>query len=656
MNDKIEHYKKLVIIGIAIEVLALLFFSLQLKMDVTIAAIVVVAQAVLILFLFDKFEDVAEKQSEGIKSVLGKGTADAFLTGGIGMVMYDDDYIITWMSELFLSRKINRIGHKVLTWIPEADPLLSGKEDTAYVTLDNRTYLIQRKEDLPMILFKDVTELVDYKTRYESEQVVIGLASLDNYDESTSYVDETEVSAINAAVRSPLFEYCARFGILTKRLSSSRYLLVLNEKIFADIARDHFSVLTKVRKGAQKQDVMITLSMSFARGTSDFAELDQMVTSLLDLAQTRGGDQVATQVAGQEVKYYGGNSEAAEKRSRVRVRVMSHALRDLINRSGNVIICGHKTADFDCMASAMGIARIAGKLRKDVCIIAKTGGIEEKLAAAMKENQQELNQEFQFVTESEALNRLNDRTLVIMADHHNVKQSNGAKVLENAKRVVIIDHHRRSTEMGVKPVLVYIEAGASSTCELVTEMLPYVSNSLELSVLDATMMLTGMIVDTQVWRFRTGARTYDAAAVLKEMGADATKAFGWLKDSFDEYALKAQVAVNSERYDNGIVIACVKDKILTRSLMSQVADSLLGIQGVQASFVIANDSGNESAISARSAGKINVQIIMEQMKGGGHMTAAAAQRPKCNLDNLKQELLDAIQTYFKEDSNDESNS
>lgn len=656
MNEKINNLRNFVIIVLLVEVAVLIFLAMSLHFDILIAAFIVVFEAVLMFYLLEKFKDYSKQQAEGVKNVLGNASGEAFLTGGVGMIIYDDNYVITWMSELFTSREIDRVGMKVLNWIPEADDLLSGKEDTAYVQLDEKIYEMHRKEDEPMIFFKDVTELTEYKEKYHNEHIVIGMASLDNYDENSTYGDEMEEAAINTAVRTPLLEYCSSHGIFTKRLSSSKYLLILNEKIFSDLAADHFSILGKVRKTTQKNEIIITLSMAFARGTGDFEELDQMVTNLMDLAQTRGGDQVAIQTSGEEVKYYGGSTEAAEKRSRVRVRVMSHALYDLIMRSSNVIICGHKTADFDCMGSAICLARMAESLHRPAYVIAKTGGIEEKLAKALKENEEAINEEVNFVTEGEAMNHLRDTTLVIMTDHHNSKQSNGAKVLENAKRIVMIDHHRRSTEMGVKPILVYIEAGASSTCELVSEMIPYVSNNVEISSLSATIMLTGMIVDTQSWRVRTGSRTYDAASALKELGADSSKAYGWLKDSFDDFALKAQVAVNSERYENGIVIATVKDRVLSRSMMSQVADTLLGVQDVQGAFVIANDGDNESAISARSDGHINVQVIMENMNGGGHMTAAAVQRPKCNLDDLKQELLDAIDEYNKEDETDESNS
>ena len=396
--------------------------------------------------------------------------------------------------------------------------------------------------------------------------------------------------------------------------------------------------------------------MAFAKGSSNFAELDETVTKLMDLAQTRGGDQVAIQVVGEDVKYFGGSTEAAEKRSRVRVRVMAHALRDLIQHSSNVIICGHKNADFDCIGSAICLSKMASAFNKPVSIIAKTGGIEEKLDAAMKENEKELAEDITFVTEGEAINQLKDDTLVIMTDHHNILQSNGAKLLEMAERIVVIDHHRRSTDMGVKPILIYIEAGASSTCEILTEMIPFVSSKVDISELEATFMLAGMTIDTRKWRERTGVRTYDAASALRKLGADPQVAYDYLKDTYDEFVLKSAIMNASERYPDGIVIAAVENEKITRSIMSQVADSLLSIQDVKAAFVIAQDkSTGINSISARSNGEINVQAIMEAMHGGGHMTAAATQRKDATVKELKEELINIIEQQKKE-AEDESNS
>lgn len=657
MKQKVKNMKRLAFLIVVAEaaVLAFFYFGLK-KRDIIIPGIAVILEAALLFYLFEHFESAAQEQSVGVKNAVGETTSEAYLNGGIGLLIYDDNYMITWMSELFAQRGLDKVGSKILSWIPEADDLIAGRSETAVVRLDERVYEIRRKEDAQVIYFRDITELTEYREHYEDEKIVIGMASFDNYDESVQYADEADNAAINTAIRTPLHEYCANYGILLKRLNNSRYLMVMNEKIFAELMNDHFSILKKVRKSAQKADVAVTLSMSVARGSTDLKELDEMAASLMDLAQTRGGDQVAVQAVGQDVKYYGGSSEAAEKRSRVRVRVMSHALRDLIQSSSNVIICGHKTADFDCIGSAICLSRMATALRKPAVIIAKTGGIEEKLSDAMKENEAQLKQEVTFVTEAEALNQLHDGTLVIMTDHHNVRQSNGAKVLEHAKKVIIIDHHRRSTEMGVKPVLLYIEAGASSTCELLTEMIPYVSRHTDISEMAATFMLTGMIIDTQKWTVRTGARTYDAASVLRQMGADPLKANDYLKDNYDEISLKSNVISTAKRYDHGVIIAPVKDRKLTRSLMSQVADRLLNVQGVEATFVIANTSDSETCISARSAGRFNVQMIMESMGGGGHRTGAAMQRTKTNVEDIHKELLQKIDEYYKEENPDESDS
>lgn len=656
MRQKLDRTKRLLLILVLVQAAVLAFFWFVLKKNVLSACVILVLEIAAFILLIDRFESAAEEQSSGVRQMLGSTARQAYLSGGIGMIIYDDDYVITWMSELFATRGIDRVGHKLLTWIPEADDLIAGRADISTVRLDDHIYEIRRSEDSQIIFFRDITEVSTYREKYNDEHIVLGLANFDNYEESVQYADEADTSAITTAVRTPLVEYCNSYGVLAKRLNNAnKYLLILDEKTFAQLAADHFSILTRIRKAAQKMDVSITLSLAFARGTSDLHELDEMVSTLMDLAQTRGGDQVAVQKAGEEVKYFGGSSEATEKRSRVRVRVMSHALRDLIQQSSNVIICGHKTADFDCIGSAICLSRICTSLHKQACIIARTGGLEEKLEGAMRANEEILKKEVNFVTEGEALNQLKENTLVIMTDHHNIRQSNGAKVLEQAKKVVVIDHHRRSTDMGVKPVLIYIEAGASSTCELLTEMIPYISQRMDFSDVDATFMLAGMIIDTQKWRVRTGSRTYDAASVLRKYGADPQVAYDWLRDTFDEFTLKSMAMAAAQRFDHGVVIAPIKDGNITRSLMSQVADSLMGIQGVQATFVIAL-SGSDTCVSARSAGRINVQRIMEMMGGGGHMTAAAVQRPKSNVEAVRAELLTVIDRYFKEETTDESDS
>jgi c-di-AMP phosphodiesterase-like protein len=655
MRSKISRLQRILLAAVVVQAILLFIFRTGLKQGIMTAVVILIVEALLIVYLFNQFEDIIDEQSSGVKSILGSSSQEAYEFGQVGLVIYDDKYNITWMSDLFAQRGIDRVGDKLTEWLPESVRILSGDQDTGTVMLDDRVYEIRRKSDAPIMYFRDITDIQKYREKYMTSRLVIGMSSFDNYEESIQYADETEAAQINAAVRTPLTEYCQKHGILIKRVTSAKYLMVLNEKIFTELVRDHFSVLTSIRKASSAQDVSITLSMAFARGTDDLNELDSMVNQLMDLAKTRGGDQVAVQNYGEDVQYYGGSTEAAEKRSRVRVRVISHSLRELIMNASNVIICGHKNADFDCMGSAIALARMAKALKKQAVIIAKSGGLEEKLDACLKQNEEELSKEVTFVTESEALNQLKPNTLVIMTDHYSTSQSNGAKVAEGAKKVVIIDHHRRAAEMGVKPVLVYIEAGASSACELVTEMIPYVSSRTDLSALDATIMLTGMTIDTNHWHVRTGSRTYDAASVLRKFGADPQQSNAYLKDTYEEFNLKSQVVSSAQRYDHGIVIAPFNLRPITRSLMSQAADMLLEIQGVEAVFIIADSDHNETCISARSAGHINVQWIMEKMHGGGHLTAAAVQRPKTSIESMRKELLEAIDAYLDTETKEEDN-
>ena len=644
MKEKLSQIQRMAAIVMGFELIVTIALGTVFKMTIWPMILVIVVEVVLLVWCFDYLEKSALEETTTIERVLGKSAMDGYRLAKLGMVVYDENYVVIQMSDLFKDLGIDRIGYKLLSWIPEANDLLSGAADISYVSLDGRVYELTRQEEEPIIFFKDVTDLNQLKDQLKQEKIVIAIAHFDNYEESTLYADEGDIAFINASIRTPLNVYAQEHKMFLRRLSNNRYLMVLNEKIYEELVEDKFSILRTIRKAANAVDVSITLSMAFAKGTSNFLELDEMVTKLLDLAQTRGGDQVAIQTKGEEVQFFGGSSEATEKRSRVRVRVISHALRDLILNSSNVIVAGHKDADFDCIGSALAVAKMTMSLGKDTSIIAKTGGLEEKVSAALEQHLSEFEEEgIHFISENEALNELREETLVIMVDHHNVQQSNGSKVEEQAKKVVIIDHHRRSSEMGVKPILMYIEAAASSANELVSEMIPYMAPKADISPLDASFMMAGMIIDTRQWRVRTGSRTYDAASIIRSYGGDPQVAYGYLKETYEEFQLKNQVMSNAERYEGGIVIALVSQKRISRSMMSQIADQILSVQGSEAAFVIANDEQGLSCISARSNGNVNVQRIMEKLGGGGHLSAAAVQRNDLSIEDLKTQLIQQIQ-------------
>lgn len=646
MIHKIDQLKYRIIIIIALQIAITIIFKVLFDRGIFIAGIILISEAALLYYAFFVLQNEQLKHDDKMNELLGEGATDAFLFGEVGIVAYDENYIVTWMSDLFNDRGINRVGKKILVWLPEVDSLISGQDEIISVSLDERKYEIRRRDDAPMLFFRDITEKEKYKAAYEDEQVVIGMVNLDNYDESTQYEDESVIANINSGIRTLIIDYAREKGILLRRINNYRYLLVLNEKIFSNLVNDRFSIMNKVRAAANQLEVSITLSMAFARGSNKYEELDEMVIKLLDLAQNRGGDQVAVRKVGESVKYFGGSSEAAEKRSRVRVRIIAHALRGLIQKCSNVIICMHKDADFDCMGAAMGISRIATAYNKTASIIARTGGIEEKLNAVLEDNKEVISSRFNFISENEANNQLRKDTLVIMVDHHNISQSNGASVLEKAKTIAIIDHHRRSADLKIKPTLIYIEAGASSTCELVTEFIPYLSNRIDISDMEASIMLAGMTIDTNRFKIRTGTRTYDAASYLRGLGGDPLVVDEYIKDTYNEFAAKSYLLSKIENIGHGIIIAA-SDRNVSRSIISQVGDSLLEVKGVEAAFIISKTSEDEVAVSSRSNGNVNVQVLMEKMDGGGHMTAAGVQKKNTTVDNVKEELLVVLEEYIK---------
>ena len=633
-------------------ILIVLYFFFDIT--VVVPLIITIIEGLIVYYIIYFCKKEIDNYSHGVENYLGSSYNDIFNFGQVGIVMYDENYVVTFMSELFKDSSIDRIGKKILSWLPEVDELISGKSESVKVMLDNRLYEVKRKDEETVLLFKDITKQDYFETCYKDEQLVVGLFNLDNYEESTQYEDEIEVSNINSILRTCINEYAKEHKIMLKRLNSFRYLAILNEKIYKELVEDRFSLLNKIRREAQKLDVPITLSMSFARGSSDIQQLDEISVQLMDLAQTRGGDQVVTKKVDEDVKYYGGSSEALEKRSRVRVRVMANTIKELIQKSSNVIICGHMVADFDCIGAAIGMARIVECYHKQVCVVAKTGGIEEKIKGALDANEKALKDRVLFVSENEALNQLKDNTLVIMVDHHNLAQSNAKQILQKAKRIAIIDHHRRSADLEVKPMYVYIESAASSSCELITEFMPYISNRLDINEVEATIMLGGMTVDTNSFKRKTGSRTYDAASTLRKLGANPILVDEYLKDTYEEMRIKNLIVANSYQFKKGIALS-TNDTLITRSLMSQAADKLMTIQNMHAAFVIAKGEDDQVCISARSDGTINVQIIMEKMHGGGHLTGAALQRKNTTVEALREELCATIEDYLKEVQNESNN-
>ncbi len=637
----------IIVISVIMVLLGLVIFALYWLFDINVIAMVIV-YGVCIFVLVASFIAINKwrKDTDRYSEVeLDRSIDEAIELANVGMLVYNENHEVTWTSTLFKERRIDVIGQKLLAWIPELGDILNGDLERIVVMINDQKYEVSKKEDASVLFFKDITESYDLQERITNEAPVLGLINFDNLDDLMA--SDEDISSLSNDLKLPVLEYLKKYSVTYKTLRNHRLFLVLNESIYHRLANDRFSVLNAVRKVARDLKVPVTLSMSFARGSEDLRELDEVATSLLDLAQTRGGDQVAVRKVGEDVVYFGGTSEAKEKSSKVQVRVMTNTLRDLINRSTNVIICGHLDADADCVGSAILMADIVQSFKKEAYVIYKTGGIEARVADAIRQNEDNFNERHHLVSINEALNHLDQNSLVIMVDHHSAAQSNGKELLKEAKRIVIIDHHRRMADFDTNPILTYIEASASSTCELVCEFVPYLMGRVSITPVEASLMYLGVLIDTNRFRVRTGARTFEVLKMLRQYGADPMLVEKFNEEPYELVLKRSKLIRSSYIYADGIIIAKGDSDIYPRSIISQAGDTMLQTIGIIAVFVIANISKDEVAISARSKEGFNVQMVMEKMNGGGHMTAAGLQVKDKSINELENELHIAIEDYMK---------
>lgn len=618
------------------------FFFFNLLYILEFVLLIVNGFVLFVTFIY--YQEESTRRAISIQSVLGKESMDAFLYGKIALVTYDENNLLEWMSELFDDDQLLYLGQRVTTWIPDLLPLIKGSVDEMNVVLQDKVYTVARHPQARLLLFKDITQEQEIRTQYEANQVVLGLIHLDNYDDETQYEDEQQIGLIDLQLRQPVVNWAKENGMYLRRLRPDRFLVVLNEEIFEKIVEDGFSISNYIRKTADKYDLAITLSMGFGRGSQVFSELEDMSNRALALAQGRGGDQIAVMKQGEDIVYYGSSSETAEKGSKVRVRVMAHSIRDLAMNSQNVLIVGHSDMDFDCFGAAIGMSRIIQSYQRNTFIVLGNGGIESKLEATIEAHYEHLQEGHRFVDESSAKELIRPNTLLIMVDHHLARISNSPELIPMARKIAIIDHHRRMRNFEFNPILAYIETSSSSTTEMVTEFFNYQRKDVTMSSLEATIMLAGMIVDTNHFRTHTGTRTFEAASVLKDMGADPTLADRFLRDDFDEFDLRSKMLSRAELH-GPYIIAAIED-IVSRTMVAQVANQLLQIQGVEASFVIAPLDQQVVSLSARSNGQVNVQLIMENMGGGGHFTVAAVQKKK-PVKEVKAELIETLEEFDK---------
>jgi cyclic-di-AMP phosphodiesterase len=608
--------------------------------------------AVLVIFIkvermmFDEFESYISMLSHRLKKV----GEEALMEMPIGIMLFNDEYQIEWTNP-FLASCFNEdtlVGRSLYDVAESIIPLIKQEVETEVLTLNERKFKVVIKREERLLYFFDVTEQTEIEKLYEEEKTVLGIIFLDNYDEVTQALDDQVKSNLNSQVTSIINHWAHESGIFIKRTSSERFLVVLNEQILMNLEKSKFSILDEVREKTTKQNIPLTLSIGLGVGAPTLPELGVLAQSSLDLALGRGGDQVAIKQPNGKVKFYGGKTNPMEKRTRVRARVISHALKELITESGKVIIMGHKYPDMDAVGSAIGILKVAQVNQKEGFIVLDQNQMDSSVQRLLEEIKKQPDLWSRFITPEEALNIATEDTLLVIVDTHKPSLVIEEKLLNKIENVVVIDHHRRGEDFIDDPLLVYMEPYASSTAELVTELLEYQPKRFKIDMLESTALLAGIIVDTKSFTLRTGSRTFDAASFLRSHGADTVLVQKFLKEDMSQYVKRAQLIKNAEIYKAGIAISKgTEDETFDQVLIAQAADTLLSISGVVASFVISKRQDQLVGISARSLGDINVQIIMEGLQGGGHLTNAATQLQNITIDEAEQKLKQVIDEYLE---------
>lgn len=575
---------------------------------------------------------------------------EALLEMPIGIMLINDDYYVEWANpflsscfdeETLVGKSLYDVGDMLI-------PLIKQEIEMEILTLNDRKFRVIHRADEKLLYFFDVTEQIEVEKLYEAERTVISIIFLDNYDDLTQGMDDQSKSSLNSLVTSILNKWANDNGVFLKRVSSERFIAVFNEQILHNLEKGKFSILDDVREITLKQNIPLTLSIGVGSGVSSLPELGEIAQSGLDLALGRGGDQVVIKQNNGKVKFYGGKTNPVEKRTRVRARVISHALKELILGSDKVIIMGHKNPDMDAVGAAIGIRKIAQMNECESYIVMNFHEIDTGVKRLMEEIKKQDSLFSSFISPEEALERATEDTLLVVVDTHKPSLVIEERLLSRIDQVVVIDHHRRGEEFIENPLLVYMEPYASSTAELVTELLQYQQKRGKIEMLEATALLAGIIVDTKSFTLRTGARTFDAASFLRGQGADTVLVQKFLKEDIETYLKRSKLIESVYFYKEGIAITKgPPDQVISQILIAQTADTLLTMDGVLASFVISKRSDNMIGISARSLGEVNVQLIMESLQGGGHLTNAATQLYDTEIEEAEIELLEAIDEYME---------
>lgn len=653
MIKKIAQLRKSVYVLLTIETLIIFVIALLLKnfISIILAIYILIKNIICTIVLFYATKIIKEN-NYSVEEALNADSKNALIFGGIGLIKYDENRNIVWVSDLFFEQGLHIVGEKLLEWQPLLAVLFED-EDIKTIDINSRKYQVYNSRDSRLLLLKDVTDLDTISKEYEEQQLCMAYITIDNFDDTIEYAEEQKAALIQTTVREVLFGWAKENGIILKKYKNDGYIAVFNERIYRKQVEDKFKILDVFKEKIEEIGEVMALSIGIGRGTKLLRELDEMAFNAISLSYSRGGDQVSVKTLDKAIRYFGGNSESNEKANRVRARVISQTLISLIKQSGRVLVMGHKQSDFDSFGASIAIAALAKTYEKKVNIVLDFNSLEEKTANVANQLRNEEKYKTLFVSPIRALEIAEEDTLLVVVDNHKPTLAINDILLDVVDRKVVIDHHRRGEEFVDLPILTYLEPAASSTVELIVELFEYSKIDVKISAKEATIMYAGMLIDTNNFRVRVGARTFQVAAKLREMNANVCEAYEFLQNDYKTTQEILSISSSAYPFGKDILIAYGKDdEIYDRTLLAKVGNELLDVSDIKAVFVVGRTTKEQIAISARSKTDVNVQLIMEELGGGGHFSMAATQINETDIKVVLNHLEEAINHYLDERSNE----
>ena len=557
----------------------------------------------------------------------------------IDMDNYIDDLIIDIKDEI--EKSDNKKRKSVIRQIQIGKKTYTVQGEFA----KSKKYERKKSPEYMMILyFIDETEKVKLKQENEDKKICVGIIMIDNYEEVTQRVDAEQKTQLMAKVESTIYDWVNETNGILVKADRDTYVYVFEQKNLEKIKEEKFAILDSIKNLVRKDKIQLTLSIAISNEGDTERDVYKSASAAMDVILGRGGDQAVIRQNGKYL-FFGGKVEEVEKRTKVKARIVAHALEELIKENDKIMIMGHTNPDIDAIGSALGIYRIAKTLEKEAKIVAnvETPSIKD-LYESIKDQYQEV-----FISSETALAQVDSGTLIIVVDTHKKTYVESPELLTKTNKIVIIDHHRRSADFIDNSILTFQEVYASSAAELVTEIIQYTQNEVELSEVEAEALYAGIMMDTKNFTFKTGVRTFEAAAYLRRCGVDIIKVKKWFQSDLESYNTISEIVRKAEivRDSIGISIYDVQEKE-TSLICAKAADELLTIGNITASFVLGLMEDGKVCKSGRSIGDVNVQMILEKLGGGGHITLAGAQLENVTIDEAKQELISKINEYFEE--------